>query len=255
MTPSRVFLPAVLFLASCHGFHGTTAGFRHIVFVPDATASIAPFALDQAMQAIEVQADQLRHGDCITVIPIIGDSDSVPSDLIVRKCVPLERQSYDQEMTDFRSEVHHALSELTLKLNKQHAQKTDILGTIKMTNQEFALDGLGVRKTLFIFSDFIQEDGYYDFTKSPDLASSDSAERLAQSLARKSISGCGKTGNLAHVNVLLGNLQSTELPRLSPQRRAAIQQFWIAYLTACNAKPFFANDGPGVSSRFLSQGD
>ncbi len=207
------------------------------------------------MQAIEAQADQLHHGDCITVIPIIGDSDSVPSDLIVRKCVPLERQSYDQEMTDFRFEVHHALSELTLKLNKQHAQKTDILGTLKMANQEFSLDGPSVKKTLFIFSDFLQEDGYYDFTKSPDLASSESAERLAQSLARNSITGCSKADNLAHINVFLGNLQSTELPRLPPQRRVAIQQFWITYLSACNAKPFFASDGPGVSSRFLSQGN
>ena len=255
MNANRALLPAVLILASCHAPHGAHAVLRHVVYLPDATASIEPAAFNQAMHAIVAVAEQLRRGDCISVIPIISDSTTTPEDQIVRMCVPTERQPYDQDIQDFRTNIAKALAEQARQLSDRRSIKTDILGALKMADQEFALDSPDVWKTLFIFSDFLQEDSFYDFTRSPDLASPESAERLAQSLASGSIAGCSKAGNLAHVNVFLGNLPSTELPRLPPQRQAAIQQFWIAYLSACKAKPFFAIDGPGMSSRFLSPGN
>lgn len=244
------FLIAVAFLtAGCHQLHSGSR-FVHETYLVDATGSIKPEALSSALNAIEQRATALNHGDCITVIPIVGDSDSLSSELIIRRCVPLERQPYDQELTDFRSGVHQSLAELLIKLNRQHTTKTDILGAVKMADQEIGLDSPAVDHRMFIFSDLLEEDASLDFTRSSDLASTDSAEHLAQGLARNARTGCSRAGHLNNLNVFLGNLPSTELPNLPPLRRAAIQQFWIAYFSACNANPFFASDGPGMSSRF-----
>jgi len=252
MRVHRVVFSALLLLASCHRRDGQQAGPMHIVALPDATASIEPAAFNATMRAIEALAEQLQRGDCISVIPIINDSAATPGDQIVRMCAPTERQSYDEDIQDFRTNVAKALAEQARQLSERRSARTDILGALRLVDQEFALDGTGVKKTLFIFSDFIQDDSTYDFTRSSDLASPESADTLALRLARGPITGCNRAGNLAHASVYLGNLPSTELPKLSPQRRAAIQQFWIGYFSACNAKPFFAIDGPGVSSRFLS---
>jgi hypothetical protein len=225
---------------------------RDIVVLPDGTASIVPAALDQALQAIESEAAQLRRGDCMTVIPIVSDSTATPADQIVRMCVPTERQPYDQDLQDFRNSFHQTLAEERRQLAANRAAKTDILGSLKLAEQEFALDGPKVQKTLVVYSDFIEEDDTWNFLKAPELATPEKAERLANCLATASVNP-HEQPDWSNIRVFLGGLQSTETPNMSPQRKEAINRFWTAYFTALHARPFFAVDGPGMSLRFLAQ--
>jgi hypothetical protein len=243
-------LPVILLpLLSCRGGRQADQAPRDDVSVLDATASVIPASLDQAMQAIEDASVRLRRGDCITVVPIVGQSFATPSDEILHRCIPSERQPYDHDLDDFHVELHNALASERRQIALHRAAKTDILGTLNLVAQEFSLDGPQVRKTLVIFSDFIEEDDSRNFITSPDLATPEAAERLARDLAGGRQHSCNWSG----VRIFLGNLQSTELPNLPEPRRQAIQRFWSAYFTACKSQPFFAADGPGMSARFILQ--
>jgi hypothetical protein len=247
-------LPAALLLSSCHGMHSGRALTSHIVYDLDSTASIVPASFDAAMKAIENQSAQLHRGDCISVVPIASDSDAILSEQIVRMCVPSERQAYDQDLQDFKEKLHQALAAQSRQLTDHRAAKTDILGSLKVVEQEFAFDGPNVEKTVILYSDFIEEDGVRDFTKSPDLARPESAERLARTLATDPAFGCSNPpSDWSHVRVFLGSLQSTEIPKLPGPRRDAIRRFWMAYFNARNVRPFFAADGPGMSAKFLAR--
>ena len=241
-----IALCGIIVLTACHDPIPETPT-THIVDLPDATASITPAAQAQAMQAIEEQASQLGHGDCISVMPIMGDSDAMPADAIVRKCVPTERLPYDDEL-------HQALADQSRQLAQHRAERTNILGAIQLTEQELALDKPDTRRVLLIYSDFIEEDGTRNFLTSPDLATPEAAVRLARTLASNPVPGCTKPlVDWSHVRVFLGNIQSTETANLPDKRKEAIRRFWIAYFTALHAHPFFAADGPGISLRFLAQ--
>jgi hypothetical protein len=245
-------LSAAVLLNSCHGTHSGRTLRSHNVYDLDSTASIVPASFDAAIKAIETQSAQLQRGDCISVVPIASDSDSIPSDQIVRMCVPTERQAYDQDLEDFQESLHQALATQSRQLTLHPAAKTDILGSLKLVDQEFAFDGPNVQKTVIMFSDFIEEDGVRDFTKSSDLARPDTAERLARTLANNPLSGCtSPSSDWSHVRVFLGSLQSTEIPNLPGPRRTAIRLFWMAYFNARKVQPIFAIDGPGMSAKFL----
>jgi hypothetical protein len=254
MKISIALLPTALLLSSCHGTHSGPALTSHVVYDLDSTASVVPASFDAAVKAIEIQSAQLQRGDCISIVPIASDSDSIPSDQILRMCVPPERQAYDQDLEDFRENLHQALAAQSRQLTDHRAAKTDILGSLKLVEQEFAFDGPNVQKTVILYSDFIEEDGVRDFTKSPALARPEAAERLARTLAADPTSGCSNpSSDWSHVRVFLGSVQSTEIPNLPGQRRDAIQRFWRAYFNARKVQPFFASDGPGTSAKFLAR--
>lgn len=237
-----------LLLVGCGGPH------RHDVYLVDATASIVPASFDQAIKAIESEAEQLHRGDCVTVLPILSDSDSIPSDEIVRACVPTARTAYDQDLKDFHEQFRQRMEHEEHALALHRSAMTDILGSLKIVEQEFALDNPRTRKTVVVFSDFIEEDDARNFAKSPDLASDDSSERLALALATGARNG-GRLGvpKWTGLRVLLGGLRSTETSKMSSQRKEGINRFWVAFFTALHARPFFAVDGPGMSLRFLAQ--
>jgi hypothetical protein len=248
-----LFSAAVL-LNSCHGPHSGRTITSHIVYDLDSTASVVPVSFDAAVKTIETQSAQLQRGDCISVVPIASDSDSTPSGQIVRMCVPSERQAYDQDLEEFQENLHEALATQSRQLTLHLAAKTDILGSLKLVDQEFAFDGPNVQKTLILYSDFIEEDGVRDFTKSPALARPEAAERLARTLATDPTSGCSSaSSDWSHLRVFLGSLQSTEIPNLPGPRRDAIRRFWMAYFDARKVQPFFAADGPGMSAKFLAR--
>ena len=49
-------------------------------------------------------------------------------------------------------------------------------------------------------------------------------------------------------HVCLGRLESSDFAPLSPQRKDAVQAFWMAYLTDKNHRPELHFDGAGMLS-------
>ena len=66
-----------------------------------------------------VQSDLSWH--CCPHVLIMSDSDAIPSDQIVRMCVPTERQPYDRTLQDFRDAFHRALAEQNRERARPHA--------------------------------------------------------------------------------------------------------------------------------------
>lgn len=247
MKTPRLLLFAVALMAACRGPHGGHGQHVHVVYLLDASASIEPAAFEQAMQAIDAKGVQLHRGDCLTVLPILSDADAIPPGQVVRICVPIDRALYDQDLRDYQEHLHRALGGQSSALSIHRGSRTDILGSLNLVEQEFALDGPQVQRVLIVFSDFIEEDGERSFVSAPNMATPERAESLARRIAEIHAGPVW-----AEIPVFLGNLTSTELPRLSEQRRESIRRFWLAYFRALHAHPFYAADGPDMSVRFLS---
>lgn len=226
-----ILLVTALVLSGCH-----QPPPKHTVYLIDDSASIVPAAFNQAMETIASQAAQLRRGDCITVIPIIGDADAIPPGEIVHACVPAHRTLYDQDLRQFRQKLTGELTAQRRQLSAHRSAKTDIFGSLDLAEQDFSSDPLGTVKTLVIYSDFIEDDETYNFATSPDLGSQEASERLARQIAQ---GGSSESGDLScnwhGTGIILGRLQSAELPDLPRERRDAIHHFWHLNFRLCNA--------------------
>lgn len=239
-------------LHGCAGFHPAPPP-EHTTFLVDSTASVVPSSFAEAINAIEAHVNRMQRGDCITVMPIISDSDAIPSDEIVRGCAPEARQPYDQDLKAFRDRLHGAIEAQSQKLSAKKASKTDILGTIELVDQELALDAPNIREQIVIFSDFIEEDDSRNFIRMRELANEQQASQLARLLAREQEPQTMGDSRLSKARVLLGGLQSSELPHLPEERRRALRQFWATYFALLGSEPTYMKDGPGTSGRFLSE--
>lgn len=231
----------LLVATSCAGGHRTPTQATHFVYLLDCSASITPKALQDAVEQIKLQAQQMRRGDRITVIPITSDSDTNTQGNILRMSVPTNRQPYDQDLKKFEQNFGRDLDALHNRAKKNLFDKTDILGSTDLAVQEFAADEALIRKRLIILSDFIEEDGTFDFRTAPSLAGENSARQLATRLAKNMPKPAG-------VSVFLGSLQSLELDQLPKARRQAIREFWLEYFKNEKDHPVFATDGPGMSA-------
>ena len=238
-------LVLALALSSCAGGYHSPAQKIHRVYLLDCSASIAPKALDDAFHQVELQADKMQRGDLISVIPITSDSDTNAQGNILRMAVPLNRQPYDQDLQTFRKTFRQALYVLHDHAKAHLFDKTDILGSVDLAAQEFAPDDGHIQKKLIVLSDFIEEDGTFDFRTDPALAGENSARQLAARLAKN-------IPQISTVSVFLGSLQSNELDRLPKARRQAIREFWLEYFKNEKAHPVFATDGPGMSAIFAT---
>lgn len=231
----------VLTIVSCAGGHHSSSRTIHRVYLLDCSASVRPKALEDAVQQIDLVAAGMQRGDRISVIPITSSSDTNAQGNILRMEVPLNRQPYDHDLTTFRRTFHQALQTLHNHANAHLYKETDILGSVDLAAQEFATDDEPTQKRLIIFSDFIEEDGTFDFRAAPALAGASNARQLASRLAKNS-------AHIPNASVFLGSLQSTELERLSKSRRFAIREFWLEYFKNEKDHAVFATDGPGMSA-------
>ena len=236
-------LVLVLTLTSCAGGYHSPAQAIHRIYLLDCSASITPKALEDAVQQIELQADQMQRGDRISVIPITSDSDTNAQGNILRMTVPLNRQPYDQDLKTFRKNFRQDLHALHDHAKAYLFDETDILGSVYLAAQEFAPDGGHIQKRLIVLSDFIEEDDTFDFRTAPALAGENPARQLASRLAKN-------IPQISTVSVFLGSLRSNELDRLPKARRQAIRQFWLEYFKNEKIHPVFATDGPGMSAIF-----
>jgi len=244
---------AAVALHGCAGLQRTTIQPTHTIFALDATASVVPESLAQAVKSVDAEVDRMQRGDCITVLPIISSSVAIPSNEIVRGCAPIARQPYDQDLKVFRDQMRKSIDQQAQKLSSTQAEKTDILGTIDLLDQELALDGPRVQKRVILFSDFIEEDANRNFLRSADMSDVAVASTLARDLAYRKRAAGNNAAIWNGIPILLAGLQSSELPQLAESRRAAIRQFWTEYFDARQAQPTYVNDGPGVCGKFLER--
>ena len=238
-------LVLVLALSSCTGGNHLPPQAVHRVYLIDCSASITPRALEDAFHQVELQADKMKRGDRISVIPITSDSDTNVQGSILRMAVPLNRQPYDQDLQVFRKNFRQDLRLLHDRAKAHLFDRTDIIGSVNLAAQEFAPDDGNIQKRLIIFSDFIEEDGTLDFKTAPALSGESSARQLAARLAKN-------IPEISTASVFLGSIQSNELDRIPKARRQAIREFWLEYFKNEKNRPVFATDGPGMSAIFAN---
>lgn len=216
----------------------------HIVILPDVSGSIDRESLEQAFKAIDELVGQLRRGDTIAVIPILGDAQAEASGRIIRFEVPKERRAYDADLRDFRHELGVSLAHMQANAAAHPGSKTDILGSIELAEQEFELIGGRPKQLLIILSDFIQEDSDINFRSDHRLAHPNDAEIFATHTVK------AYQLHFKGVQVYLGLLRSSEYIQLSRSRREALQSFWARCFTASGSTPKFVTDGPSLINRF-----
>ena len=110
---------------------------RHIIILPDISGSIDRESLKQAFKAIDELAGHLQRGDRLTIIPILGDAEAEAAGKILRFVVPANRQAYDTDLHEFRSKLDGSLKEMRTNAAVHPGSKTDILGTLRLAQQEF----------------------------------------------------------------------------------------------------------------------
>lgn len=224
--------------------------YRYICII-DLSKSIDPEAQADAFNALEQIINKLKRGDSLIVIPLMGDAQTETQGRILRFELSRERKAFDEDKRQLFEEAKAKLLAMREEAKTKPAKKTDLLGAFRIVSEEmFTKDesGTKVHNVVIVLSDLLQDDVQISFTKDARLADEIKAETFAQETARAS-----KT-RLKDAPVYLGLLRSTDLARLSPQRRAAVQVFWQIYLQNLNASNVrIAIDGPGSLAQLLQQ--
>jgi hypothetical protein len=216
----------------------------HTVFLIDVSASIDKAAEEAAFDAVIQAVKSLHRGDSVSVIPITGDAETEAQGRIMRFRVPTVREAYDQDLKRFAESVRASLTQAKAAAVASPGAKTDILGSIDLAFQEFAVDPANAEQSLIVLSDFIQDDSTMNFNKDPALADSGKSKLLAERLLHEK-----QLPRLSRV--FLGTLRSSDLMRLDRKRRKAIEAFWMRYCSALSAAPVFAVDGPALMGEFM----
>ena len=210
---------------------------RHIVILPDVSGSIDRESLEQAFKAIDDLAGHLQRGDRLTIIPIVGDAEAEIPGRIIRYEIPINRQAYDTDLRHFLNELNASLKKMRAGAFVHPGSRTDILGCIKVAEQEFEMDFDTSRKTLIILSDFIQEDRTRDFMYDSHLITHIAAKEYALQTSKIMKSNFNRTV------VFLALMKSREYSTLAPSRREALKEFWLALFELSGAQAHFFIDG------------
>jgi hypothetical protein len=235
-----LLLGSTLLLAACSG----APPVRHLVILIDVSGSIEKAAERDAYQAIADGVKLCKRGDSFSMIPITSDAETQTQGHILRFKAPAVREAYDQDLKRFADTVRRSLEESKAAAVTTPGARTDILGTIRLAQEEFGLDAPGTERVLVVLSDFVQDDAGLNFKTERLLATPASTNTLAIRL------GKGLEFPVT-MRVFLGSLRSTDLAGLDRERRRAIQEFWMQYFISRGVQPIFATDGPGLLSEFL----
>jgi hypothetical protein len=219
---------------------------RLIIVLIDVSASIEPEAQQSAFQAIEDILPTLRRGDSLVVIPITGDAGNDSQGRIIRLTLAERREAYDQDLRRAAANLRHSLEETKAATLRTPGAHTDILGALQLAEEEIRLAGEGRNKMLILLSDMIQDDDELNFRHDIALRNAVSAASLATTSPRSA------SLRFQETPIFIGFLRSRDRARLSPQRRTAIDIFWLMFLKNCGANPHLAKDGPGLALLFLS---
>ena len=94
-------------------------------------------------------------------------------------------------------------------------------------------------------SDFIHHTNDLNFKDDKRLANDGAARAFAEERAAK------HEDRFRGFNVYLGSVLTTDLKKLGPKRREAIQVFWLEFFTRQGAKVSWITDGPGLLPQLL----
>lgn len=241
----------ILVAALLAGCKRTGSAPLHVIYVIDLTASTIEEARAKAFAGVKEPFDKglVKRGDAITVIPITGDALAESQGAILRFEIPKDREVYDEDLRTLSDEVVEKLTKMQDAATAKPYLYSDILGAIRIADEEFASDKPDVRKLLVVLSDFVEDEKQLSFKTSPMLASEKAASEAARKMA-------ASTQSLKGAQVYLGWLQSTDLKRMPPQRRDAERTFWTEYFKGAGAKSVHVcSDGPGQLSKFIGSPD
>jgi hypothetical protein len=208
----------------------------HYIFVPDVSASIDPTARRQAFEAIAVFVNRINRGDTLTIIPITGDAAGEAQGQVLRLRVPTNREPYDQDLKRFQAVVRDRLVELEAQAEQKPGDRTDILGTLRLVNEEITTYEKGDVIFVAILSDFIQDSRDLDFDTDSRLSSDTGAQALA-------LQECRSEEYHLRIPVSLGHIRSKDWAKLSRQRRHAIEEFWTTCMSSSGGRAHFVTDG------------
>jgi hypothetical protein len=209
------------------------------VEVIDTSMSITPRAERAALDALGDQISHLGRGDRLILIPITGDAQNDAGGRILRLVAPTQRETYDTDLRRFHEQARKQFVAWVASLDP-HQSRTDILGALDAARQEFAVLPKESSRKLIVVSDFIEDDGTYNFVSAGSLANSTNARQLAAHLREQH----GFT--LLGVQLCLGHLESSDFAPLSAQRKDAVSAFWTAYFAAGGEPTEIHFDGMGI---------
>jgi hypothetical protein len=235
----------VALFASCKR---TAAARLHVVYVVDLTASTITEGREKAFAGVKEPFDKglVKRGDSITVIPITGDALIESQGSILRFEVPANREVYDEDLRTLSDNIVVQLQAMQEKAAANPYLYSDILGAVRIVDEEFANDAPGVRKVLVVLSDFVEDEKQLNFKTSPIVSNDASATEAGRKLAASQQS-------LKGAQVYLGWLQSNDLKNMPTPRRDAVKTFWTEYFKQAGAKSVqVCSDGPGQLTKFIS---
>jgi hypothetical protein len=225
---------ALLLLTGCT--HRTPVA---TVIVIDTSASITPRAERAALGAVGEQISHLGRGDRLILIPITGDAQNDAGGRILRLSAPTQRETYNNDLRRFQEQSKKQFAAWAASLDP-YQSRTDILGALDAARQELAVLPKNSNRRLIVVSDFLEDDGTYNFVSARSLANATSARELAGRLHNQH----GFT--LQGVSLCLGRLESSDFAPLSAQRKEAVQAFWTAYFAAGGVQAEIHFDGTGI---------
>lgn len=251
ITLVKISVVLVMVAALLAGCNRPGPGRLHVVYILDLTASTIEEARTKAFDSVKEPFDKglVKRGDSITVIPITGDALIESQGTILRYDIPTDREVFDDDLRRLSEQVVTDLQKMQDASAAKPYLYSDILGAVKIANEEFAADQADVHKVLIIMSDFVEDEKRLNFKSSPLVANEKSATESAKKLALKD-------PTLNGAKVYLGWLQSRDLKNIPADRRDAIRSFWTEYFNQAGVKSIHvSSDGPGQLTKFFALND
>jgi hypothetical protein len=158
---------------------------------------------------------------------------------VLRLSAPSQRESYDTDLRRFQVQAEEQFMAWAASLDK-HQNRTDILGALDAAQQELSSQPKENRRRLIIVSDFIEDDGTFNFVSTPLVSTTERASQLATRLREQN--GFALQGT----SICPGRLESSDIASLSNERKEAIRAFWTTYFSASSQPSQIQFDGVGI---------
>ena len=203
----------------------------------DVSKSITAEGVQTEFREVDGFVDHMHRGDRLVLIPITGNTIGETPGHMLSFTAPTHREPYDHDIIRFQKQAHEHIKAVEDYFTAYPSDSTDILGALDVAEQEFGNDFADAstlrakNRTLYIFSDFLEDDGTYRFATDKTLLSAQGRAELSRQLQRER--------SLSFINaasVYLVWIESTDQKHLRSERQWAIQAFWSAYLAPCHPR-------------------